>query len=89
MFSTSDTDIAYWKIEIFTEDRGKTAFASHQGMFRFVILPFGLSKAPGTFHRSIYVILYPSNGSLPYIFRLQCGFFQNAEERISQMQIVL
>lgn len=39
----------YWRVEIEEEDRYKTVFTFHHGIYRFVRIPFSLNNAPGTF----------------------------------------
>jgi transposase InsO family protein len=56
-FSTLDANAGYWQISVAPEDRDKTAFTSHRGLYRFKRLPFGLVSAPATFQRAIDVIL--------------------------------
>ena len=41
----------YWQIPILPEDRHKTAFATHLGLFQFIRMPFGLVSAPAVFAR--------------------------------------
>lgn len=43
----------YWKIEIHEKDRQKTGFVTHQGLFQFLRMPFGLHNALATFKRAI------------------------------------
>ena len=57
IFSTLDCNSGYWKIPMSDEDRDKTAFVSHCGLFRWLRMPFGLKNAPGTFQRAADVIL--------------------------------
>ena len=57
VFTTLDANCGYWQIEIDEDDRDKTAFTSHWGLFRFKRMPFGLKNAPGTFQRAADVIL--------------------------------
>jgi Reverse transcriptase (RNA-dependent DNA polymerase) len=56
-FTTLDANSDYWQINFAPEDREKTAFTSHRGLFQFLRMPFGLKTAPATFQRSIDVIL--------------------------------
>ena len=50
-FSKVDLAKGYWQIPILPEDRHKTAFSTHLGLFQFVRMPFGLVSAPAVFAR--------------------------------------
>ena len=55
-FSTFDLNSAYWQIPVNKEDREKTAFICHSGLYEFDVMPFGLSNAPATFQRFMDLI---------------------------------
>jgi hypothetical protein len=57
IFTTLDCNSGYWKIPVHPEDRDKTTFTSHYGIYRFLRLPFGLRNAQATFQRAIDIIL--------------------------------
>jgi len=57
VFSTLDCNSGYWQIPLADEDRDKTTFVCHEGAYRYIRLPFGLSNAPATFQRAIDMIL--------------------------------
>ena len=57
VFSTLDCNSGYWQIPVANEDRDKTTFVCHEGAYRYIRLPFGLSNAPATFQRAIDMIL--------------------------------
>ena len=44
----------------------KTAFRTSNGLYQFCVMPFGLCKAPATFHRVIQHILAGLGGSSPF-----------------------
>ena len=42
-FSTLDLRSGYWQVALKKEDREKTAFTCHMGLFNFRFMPFGLA----------------------------------------------
>ena len=55
-FTKIDLAKGYWQILVFPEDRPKTAFATHQGLFQFIRMPFGLVSAPAVFARMMRML---------------------------------
>ncbi len=61
-FTALDLRHGYHHIEIRPEDRHKTAFITHQGLYEWIRMSFGFVNAPATFQRA-----------MDYIFR-NCSF---------------
>lgn len=57
VFSTLDARQGYWQIRVAENSHEKTAFVTHDGLFEFRVMPFGLCNAPVTFQRVMQSIL--------------------------------
>ena len=57
IFSIMDLESGYWQIPMKKEDREKTAFATTDGAYRFLVMPFGLCTAQSTFQRTMDTVL--------------------------------
>ena len=56
-FSTFDLRSSYYQVAVAEEDRHKTAFICHRGMFAFRTMPMGLLNAPATFQRLMDLVM--------------------------------
>ena len=59
IISTFDTKSGYWQIPVAEGDRWMTAFVTHDGLYEWVRMPFGLKNAGATFVRAVRSVLTP------------------------------
>lgn len=56
-FCVMDLASGFWQLKVSEEDKPKTAFATHRGLFQFKRMPFGLANSPASFERLMEITL--------------------------------
>ena len=56
-FCTIDLISGYWQCKMAPQNKDRSAFNSHMGLFEFKVLPYGMCNAPATFQRLIELVL--------------------------------
>ena len=66
IFSALDLMKGYHQVKMKEEDKQKTAFVCHHGLYQYRRMPFGLTNAPATFQRLIDTVF--NKKEWPFVF---------------------
>ncbi len=83
-FCCLDLYSGYWQIKVAKQDREKTAFITHCGLFEFNVMPFGLTNAPATFQRYMDSVLEGLTDSICKVYLDDCIVFAKTWEEMVQ-----
>ncbi|CAM4578900.1 unnamed protein product [Caretta caretta] len=88
MFSTLDLQITYYEVMLHGDSRDLTAFITHEGLFHFKCVPYGLSSALSAFQKMMSLILKNQHGVQRYLYDI-IVFGNTSEEYDNNLQSVL
>lgn len=88
-FSTLDLRAGYHNIPIKESDCDKTSFITHQGCWRYRVMPFGLATAPGTFQRLMDLTLSGLTYDICMVYLDDIIVFSNTfEQHLERLELV-
>jgi hypothetical protein len=89
-FTTLDLASGYWQVGMDPKDVEKTAFITPFGLYEFLVMPFGLSYAPGTFQRLMNRVLHDYLGIFVAVYLDDVIIFTKGpfEQHLDELQQV-
>ena len=89
-FSKIDLTDGFWHIPIKMTDRDKTGFMTSEGLYRWKMLPMGLTNSPSIFQRVMQTVLRKELNKFCMVYIDDIIIFSNTiEEHIEHVKAVL
>ena len=89
IFSCLDCQQGYWQVRMAEEDRHKTAFRCHLGLWQWKVMAFGLRNSPATYQRLMSHVLSGYTGKFCHVFIDDIICFSNTfEEHLEHLDLI-